>query len=111
MYNYLFTASNPENVDDSIMLSSYEKYSKEEFAEICEKVLVEFYKYCEKIGEAYPSVSSFTKHRTSLLLIFSKYNLVTNFSLWEASYDLEPYFGLDKIKNEKLKDLIKAACL
>jgi len=97
MYIYSFSQGNPEGIDYCYTLCHKEKFSNEEFQEICEQVIVD-------------TLEKMTKKRKVVFL--SSIDTCILFSILEsrgfrsielqAQYDLEPYGGRDRIQNPEL---------
>jgi hypothetical protein len=97
---YKVSAGNPEGFDCFYTLSHTKKYSQEEFVELIENILAECYEeHYEKHGFSYLDSDTLEK---KLELVGFKSECPN----WQASYDLEPYWGKDRIKSKRLLDAI-----
>lgn len=98
MYNYSFSAGNPEGTDFSFFLQHEIKYSEEEFKDICEDIIVSSFEHDYK-EDGCIFISALNDG-----FIYSKFKEKGFSSVEEtATYYLEPYWGKDHIKSPKLK--------
>lgn len=97
MYIYQLAQGNPEGTDYSFTLTHDQKFSDEEFQEICETSIVEA---LEKKGKTEEYVTlSFVD--TEILAEILEQKGFKPVEITE-SYYLEPFWGKEHIKNEKL---------
>ena len=101
MYYYSVSAGTPEGTDFTLMVSHPEQYTNDTFCPICEDALIYALEESHKRGD-HAWLSSID--RKDLVVYLERFG----FSAIEesASYYLEPYFNIDKIKSEKLRQWI-----
>ena len=98
MFFYSCSTGNPEGTDFTIFLYSEKEWSREDFKDLCEALIVETLEeaYAEKKRAWIGSLNT-----ESLIAKFKDkgFNIVKE----TAGYYLEPYWGKESVKSEALK--------
>lgn len=100
-YQYEYSAGNPEGTDFTLSFEHDKEYTREEFKDIMESVLVEWAE--DKIAKG---------KNPFFALSYDCYSLMEKRGFRQSSvkvisYYLEPYWGIETVKNLKLKKILE----
>lgn len=107
MYLYKFISSFPEGANYTNSFYHEKKYTNEQFAEICENILLEFCKKPPKDIDSKLSIEFRLSDECGKFVCGSLCKMGFKVAELTAFYDIEPYWNKDCIRNEELKKLLE----